>query len=409
MLGNGKKNIGYDLSYYTNNLYPALAFVSTFRTTTPSESITLPYEVAGTYSGTINWGDGTTSVNSYANRTHVYAVANDYKIIIQGETTGWNFNTGSNVSKDKIRSVDQWGTLKLINTTFMYNFYNCLNLNLSNVIGVLNTTGLTSLLGLFEACPSLTSVNNINSWNLSNIQYLNEFFYECTNFNQTLNLNVPSAITTAAMFKSCFALNSSITINCPNVTDMGNMFFACTSLNSSVNLTTQNVTNMVAMFQSCTSFNQLVLLDTSNVVYMQNMFFNCGAFNQEINFDTGNVQNMAAMFALSYAYNQPLNLNTSSVTSMAYMFTNCFAFNQDISSWDVSNVADFTDFMAGKTFNDYDSQNLTAIYVNWSLLAVQPNLNINFGTIKYRTGGIAGKAVLLAAPNLWTITDGGLI
>jgi len=74
----------------------------------------------------------------------------------------------------------------------------------------------------------------------------------------------------------------------------------------------------------------------------------------------------------------------------------------------VSNVNDFTDFMFGKTFSNYSTTNLDAIYNGWSLLTVQPNETINFGTIKYTLAGQAGKNILTGAPNNWVITDGGI-
>ena len=64
--------------------------------------------------------------------------------------------------------------------------------------------------------------------------------------------------------------------------------------------------------------------------------------------------------------------------------------------------------MFGKTDLNYSSANLDAIYNGWSLLTVQPNLNISFGTIKYTVAGQAGKNILDNAPNNWTITDGGI-
>ena len=50
----------------------------------------------------------------------------------------------------------------------------------------------------------------------------------------------------------------------------------------------------------------------------------------------------------------------------------------------------------------------SAIYNGWSLLTLQPNLNVNFYGIKYTAAGSAGKAILTGAPNNWTITDGGI-
>ena len=71
------------------------AFIATFRTTTANESITLPYLSNGTYSGTIDWGDGTVVANSYANRTHTYINSGDYDVTILGECNGFNFDIES--------------------------------------------------------------------------------------------------------------------------------------------------------------------------------------------------------------------------------------------------------------------------------------------------------------------------
>jgi ABC-type molybdate transport system substrate-binding protein len=92
---------------------------------------------------------------------------------------------------------------------------------------------------------------------------------------------------------------------------------------------------------------------------------------------------------------------------MANMFQNCL-FNQDIGSWNISNVTNFANFMANKTAANYSAANLDSIYNNWSLLTVNPNLSISFGTIKYTAAGQAGKDVLTNAPNNWTIVDGGI-
>jgi hypothetical protein len=65
--------------------------------------------------------------------------------------------------------------------------------------------------------------------------------------------------------------------------------------------------------------------------------------------------------------------------------------------------------MQGKTFSDYSTTNLDAIYNGWSSLpSLQPFININFNTIKYTAASSAGKSILQGAPNNWTITDGGI-
>jgi hypothetical protein len=65
--------------------------------------------------------------------------------------------------------------------------------------------------------------------------------------------------------------------------------------------------------------------------------------------------------------------------------------------------------MTGKTDLDYSTTNLDAIYNGWSLLTLQPNVTVGFGSIRYTSAGQAGKDILLGAPNNWIITDGGLV
>jgi len=310
-------------------------FISTFRTTASSETVTLPYEAAGTYSGTINWGDGgATSVNSYANRAHVYATAGDYVITVTGVTTGFRFNNGGD--KIKIRSIQNWGTLKFQNNGA--NFYGCTNLTLTSVNGILDLTGITTMQQMFRQCSSLTTVNNINSWNTSAITGMSNCFSE-----GTFNSNISS-------------------------------------------------------------------WNTGAVVSMSNMFANNGAFNQNIgSWNTGAATNMSLMFYGASSFNQPIgSWNTGAVTNMSQMFESNSGFNQNIGSWNVANVTNFTNFMSGKTPATFSTTNLNAIYNGWSASGVKPNIVISFGGAKFtNAGGLAGKTLLLAAPNNWTITDGG--
>jgi surface protein len=139
-------------------------------------------------------------------------------------------------------------------------------------------------------------------------------------------------------------------------------------------------------------------------------FANCTNFNGAIgNWDTSAVTNMEGMFSTATAFNQPLNWDTSAVTNMFRMFRGATAFNQDISAWDVSQVSNFGQFMANKTFSDYDAANLDAIYNTWSLnpSGLQSTLTIDFGTIKYTAAGQTGKDDLIFN-YFWTVNDGGI-
>jgi surface protein len=174
------------------------------------------------------------------------------------------------------------------------------------------------------------------------------------------------------------------------ITDYGTFYF-CSNLSlSSVigNLDLSLSTDFSLIFEGCTSLttiNGIENWDTSNITIMTGAFANATNFNSNIS-----------------------NWNVSNVTDMNVMFYNAFAFNQNISSWNISNVTDFSNFMFGKSASNYSSAYLNAIYNTWSLLPVQPNIGIDFGSIKYTVAGQAGKNILTGAPNNWVISDGGI-
>jgi surface protein len=382
------------IKYVTCSPSSPPAFISVWQTTTSSESLFLPYIPTGSYSGTIDWGDGTTSINSYANRTHTYATAGTYTISITGTVTGISFYDGTPLGYSnalKINSVSQWGCLRLGNSGSNFSF--CLNLTLNTVSDSLILTGTTSINALFGNCQSITTINNINSWDTSTITSMSEVFLNCYLFDDDIsNWNVS------------------------NVTDFSYMFSVATLFNQPIGVwNVSGATNMNFMFSESYAFDQdLSSWDVSNVTIMTAMFLQATIFNNNgssfiSGWTTSNVNTMSGMFGGS-SFNQPINSwDVSNVTNMSSMFVFNSAFNQNIGSWDVSNVSNFTDFMLGKTNLDYSTTNLNSIYNGWSTLpTLQSSININFGTIKYTAGGSAGKAILTGPPNNWTITDGGI-
>ena len=190
-------------------------FTTTWTTTAPTETITLPYAAAGTYSGTIDWGDSNTDVNSFANNTHTYAVAGTYTVIINGDCIGWNF--GNYGGSTHITSVVNWGQLQLGANTGGY-FKDCPNLNLSSVSDLLDLTGITNLLSMFQG-SGITTINNINLWNTSSVTNMSLMFRGATVFNQALSFDTSNVLNMNRMFASATAFNQNIgSWNVANVT-----------------------------------------------------------------------------------------------------------------------------------------------------------------------------------------------
>jgi len=155
-------------------------FTTEWTTTASSETIELPYAGNGTYSETIDWGDGNTDANSYANRTHTYATAGTYTVVINGTVNGWSFENlfGSTY----ITSVVHWGQLQLGTNTGLF-FGDCPNLDLSTVSDVLDLTGITNLYYMFGFCTSLTNINRIGEWDTSGVTNMGAMFQGCNQIN----------------------------------------------------------------------------------------------------------------------------------------------------------------------------------------------------------------------------------
>jgi len=190
------------------------------------------------------------------------------------------------------------------------------------------------------------------------------------------------------------------------------VFFGCANLTASaIDAPRITSTSLNGCFDSCANFNGFVKnWNVSNVTNFGSVFSGATAFNQDIS--TWNVSSGTIfyyMFLNAISFNQNIgSWNVSSATRMELMFYNATAFNENIGTWNVSNVSNFSNFMGLKTAANYSAANLDAIYNGWSSRSVQPNLSINFGTIKYTAEGQVGKNILDFAPNNWTLVDGGI-
>jgi len=361
-----------------------LDFVSTWDTTlagSASDTVVLPLLSGGTYSGSIDWGDGSTSALSYANRTHTYASGGVKVITISGQIDGWRFANGGD--RRKITDIFNWGTL---NITTDQAFYGCSNLDVTATDAPkLSSTDATS--NLFRDCTSLTTPN-FSSWDVSGCTEFRSCFYNCTNFNGNIdNWDMSSALTLGipsfdsfGMLSGCTSFNRDISgWNVSNVTVFAGLFYNCYAFDqdlSSWNLSSAQ--NVRGMFSNCALFNNggsdgIKNWDVSSVTSFggtgsggsSGMFNSCYVFNQPLgNWITDSATNMGQMFHQAYAFNQDISSwNTSGVTVMQQMFQRAYAFDQPIGSWNTSSVTTMNGmFFSATSFNqDIGNWNVSSV------------------------------------------------
>jgi surface protein len=226
----------------------ALPFVSTWNAST----IELPYDASGNYTGTIDWGDGSVSANTYANRTHSYSGSGPWTIIIDGQVEGFNFGNYPSQATN-ITSVTQWGQLQGLGGDFSTMFKDCINLDLTSVSDILNMSTATITLSMFEGCTTLTNVGGMNSWNMSSVNDMTLMFRNATSFNEDISVWDTGIV---SLFSGMFQGSSSFNQN------IGGW-------------NVSSATDMVNMFRDSISFDQdLSSWDVSNVVDMTNMLNN---------------------------------------------------------------------------------------------------------------------------------------
>lgn len=322
--------------------------------------------------------------------SHDYIEPGTYTIRIRGSFPRI-FIANNEIIRNKLLSVDQWGSIQWQSMERAFQGAVYLVLNASDTPDLRNVSNMRSM---FQFAYSLNQ--NINNWDVSNVTNMRFMFYYALRFDQPLdNWDVSKVTDMEFMFSNAPLFNQPLNNwDVGNVTNMESMFsivdvedpFELIPPDEEDGLFNQNlsdwnvsnVTNMKAMFEGATSFNgEINQWDVSKVTDMSDMFRNTLAFNQPIggwnvsnvtdlsgmfssspgpvfgggpemqfnqplnDWDVGNVTDISGMFSFSENFNQPLdNWNVSNVTDMSFMFLNADEFNQPLDNWDVSNVID---------------------------------------------------------------------
>ena len=111
-----------------------------------------------------------------------------------------------------------------------------------------------------------------------------------------------------------------------------------------VNGVTYTVVDEAMLREMVANEEDVTRVVTTRVTNMSELFFidfnTFSDFNQDISsWDVSNVADMSEMFLNASSFNQPIgDWDVSNVTDMSEMFEEAFAFNQPVGNWDVSNV-----------------------------------------------------------------------
>jgi len=340
------------------------------------DTFTLPIDNV-TQDGEIDWGDSSTSVLSYANRTHTYASGGVYTISISGDVLkGFYFNNGGD--KLKMIEVVSWGHMNL--TSPSRAFFGC-----SNMLDISATDSPTITASdasyMFYNCSSLRTLDT-SAWDMSSV----------TNYTSALR-NMPSLVSGLEGFVTSTATN------------LHTCFFATSYKGDLSSWDVSNVTGWTETFKGANTFNA----DMTGWVVQDDMFysnlFNSNSTITGIGLDTWDVSNLTAFRAGSCSQLNPdiTGWTTSSLVTITWQ--SCGSFDRSMANWDVNQVTNFYNFLLGSGLS---TANYDATLIAWDAQGTMAfSGTVNFGSSQYTSGGAADAARTSLISKWGGITDGG--
>ena len=271
-----------------------------------------------------------------------------------------------NFDKEKIISIDQWGTFKWV--SMHLTFSGCVNMAV-NANDPLNLTNLTVLSNMFSG--AIKANPDTSNWDVSSVIYMDYMFYNASSANpDTSNWQPINVITMAGMFQGAMNANPDTSSwDVSSVENMGDMFSGAIIANPDIsNWDTSSVINMTGMFDGAINANPVTdgnLWNTAKVINMARMFK--GAISADPStksWDVSKVLRMESMFEgatvanpivedwitdslervdsmfkhASNANPNVTNWNTASIVRMDSMFEGAISANPNVGSWNTSSV-----------------------------------------------------------------------
>lgn len=267
-------------------------------------------------------------------------------------------------------------------------------------------------------CSSFTNINPSFQNYLTDFSYLikiqtltdlSRLFSNCSkNFTINFKPDVTNNVTNmSSMFMNTLLFNQEIDLNCDVCTTFKFFLYGSINFNSSVTLTnTSKVTNMENMFQGMSEFNQNISLDCLSCTSLSSFLDGASKFNSTLDLrNTQKVMYMDAVFNNANYFNQPINLDCSSCVSISSFLANARSFNNTLNLTPIPKLTN-------KSFNlsstNLSSTNYSNLLILWGGQTVSPNVNLNATGIKYNNQALPYRNILTSVPNNWIIQDNGL-
>ena len=346
------------------------AFVTTWQTSSPDESIFIPTAAGTAYDFTIDWGDGTveTITGTNPNPEHTYAEAGTYAVAITGTFPRFYMNAPVTQEENSQAAATQGHSMEGLRSEMYVAEESLLEEHITDAYLVeerlddepgLAASAETQNISDGERETNAQKLQTIQQWGAIQWASMARAFEGAVNmtYAATDTPDLSQVTSMWRMFRNAVQFNGDIgDWEVSSVTDMGFMFQLAESFNQDIgDWEVSGVTSMRAMFNAARSFDQDISgWDVSSVTDMRFMFALAESFNQDIgDWEVSSVTNMRSMFNAARFFDQDIGAwDVSSVTDMAAMFQAAYSFNQDIGGWDVSSVTDmFAMFLGALVFN----------------------------------------------------------
>ena len=202
-------------------------FVTTWKTTSANESITIP--AIGSY--TVRWSSSDVASEGASNSTsHVYPSPGTHTVSIHGGLEAIDLS-GDSTNAAKLQSIEQWGNIEW--DTMNFAFYGASNM-VYNAADAPDLSGVDDLSSMFSSTSDFNG--DLSNWNVSSVTDMSFMFYNASAFNGDLaSWDVSSVTDTSYMFYSSSSFNRPLASwDVSSVENMSFMFSGASSFDQNL-------------------------------------------------------------------------------------------------------------------------------------------------------------------------------